>query len=92
MKYLLFLLMGCASAGEWQEVFVDPKLVEPRPCTIERDGQEFSGKGWCWQGKVCKDRFLRSDKCVPKPYFCKYGDEQCLKDKNWHLKKLVHDE
>lgn len=87
---LLALLSSCAHSAEWKEVFVDPKEEVWRHCSEERDGPNLAGKGWCWQGLKCKDPWYKKPTCKPVPYFCAYGDLDCMKKYHLDEKVLVH--
>jgi hypothetical protein len=89
---ILLLLLSCStlqSEDKWQTVTIAQELRDWRWCSLDLDGPNYADLGWCWIGKECRKRFLRSDECRPKPEFCAAADIACIKANGLDRKVLV---
>ncbi len=88
---IVVLALSCSTlqSGEWKEVTIAQELRDWRWCSLELDGPKYADLGWCWIGKECKRRFLRSDECRTKPYHCAAADIPCIKANGLDRKILV---
>jgi hypothetical protein len=91
MILVILLALSCSSlqSGEFKEVTLALKDQDWRWCSLELDGPQKADLGWCWIGKECRKRVLRSDECRSKPYFCAAGDIPCIKERGLSNKTLV---
>lgn len=88
---LSLLLLGCATtdSAEWKEEHLPHEQEIWRNCSLEKDGAELAGKGWCYQGLECINHWYSRKKCRPKPYHCAYQDLECMKKHRLDQKALV---
>jgi len=73
---ILFLIVSCASTeAKWREVTISFKKQTWRICSEEKDGPTKSLTGFCYIGKTCKGRFMRSKICRPLPKYIPFTDK-----------------
>lgn len=93
LLFALVIVVACATessaVSEWKEIPIAQQDMDWRWCSEHLDGPDFAGKGWCFIGKECRNRFLRKDECRSKPYFCAFADVECLRKNDFENKKVI---
>ncbi len=84
---LLLILGSCSHAdqsswGDWEHRGVAEEKREWRECSLQKDGPEYDGKGYCFITRHCRTRkkFLgfEETECRNEPLFCAYQDLECI--------------
>lgn len=77
----LVLLSSCSSSAKatWYIKDVAKNKRVWRYCSLDLDGPERSGRGFCYISQRCIDKVFRKEKCEPVPMFCAYGNNECLR-------------
>lgn len=86
---LFILFVSCSSsAKEWKRKDVARNKRVWRFCNELLDGPGKHRKGMCYISQLCKKKSLGREECKADPFFCAWGNLQCMEKHDIFNKKI----